>query len=115
MTDPTTKGASMAAENAAEASKDLEVARMGLLRSVEALSPIESPAELFQRIPRIVRELRQIEESLLLYRHTQQIESAGLEERLQEIDRQIADGVAPESSPVEDVVARLREHVETSH
>jgi len=62
----------------------------------------------------VARELQNIQESLLLYVHCQQLDEGGLVAQLEEIDQKLDAGGIPESSPVNDVVDRLRGSLKTS-
>lgn len=97
-----------------EAEANLERARLRLYDAASDLRPIDGPDDLVQRVRTVARELQDIQESLLLYVHCEQLESGDFNDRLQEIDAQLADGWVPPSAPVDDVIARLRASLSTS-
>lgn len=93
---------------------DLERARLRLYDAASELRPIDGPDDLAIRVRSVARELQNIQESLLLYVHCQQLESSGFSERLAKIDSDLAGGWVPESAPVNDVISRLRIGLQTS-
>lgn len=97
-----------------EAEGDLEKARLRLYDAASDLRPLHSPDDLAKRVRAVARELQDIQESLLLYVHCAQLEHDGLDETLAEIDKQLSTGWQPEGSPVEVVIARLRERLQAS-
>jgi hypothetical protein len=94
--------------DASDAAKDLEKTRLRIHDTASKLRPLENPDDLTKRVRAVVRELQDIQESLLLYVHCAQLEENDFEGTLEKIDKKLADGWVPESAPVEDVIDRLR-------
>lgn len=88
--------------------EDLARARLRLYDAASSLKPIDGPGDLAERVREVARELRDIQESLLLYVHCQQLEAGDFNDRLDAITVRLAEGWVPEGSPVDDVVERLR-------
>lgn len=88
--------------------RDLDGVRLRLLDAASELKPIDGPQELVGRAREVARQLRSIEEDLLLFVHCSSLEASDFEAQLDKIDAQLAGGWQPESAPVEDVVDRLR-------
>jgi hypothetical protein len=97
-----------------EAQADLHRARLRLYDAASELRPIDGPDDLVERVRAVARELQDIQESLLLYIHCEQLDSGEFTSKLEEVDKQLAAGWVPESAPVEDVIARLRANLKTS-
>ncbi len=91
-----------------EAENDLERARLRLYDAASDLRPIDGPDDLVKRVRSVARELQDIQESLLLYVHCEQLDAGKFGDQLAQIDEQLAEGWIPEGRPVEDVIAQLR-------
>ncbi len=87
---------------------DLDRARLRIFDAVSALKPIDGPTEIKARAQAVGQEIKRIQDDLLLYLHCVQLDELGFDDVLAEIDNELDAGVIPDSSPVEDVVARLR-------
>jgi hypothetical protein len=91
---------------------DVERVRLRLLKAADELRPIEGPTELHARLMAAAREVHSIQEALRLLLHVTALEETDFLAELDAIDEKLADGSwRPEGSKVEDVVARLAQHV----
>jgi len=97
-----------------DAGSDLDRARLRLYDAASELRPIDGPDDLVMRVRTVARELQDIQESLLLYVHCQQLDAGPFSDELASIDARLAEGWVPEGASVEDVIARLRASLDTS-
>ena len=91
----------------------IEHVRLRLMDAASDLRPppLPTPQELAERLMAVRHNLEEITGDLLLVLHVLQIENAGLQDQLRQVDEKLAEGWRPEASPVEDVVARLRKRI----
>lgn len=72
------------------------------------LQPLPTIEEMHARLARVAAELRQLAEDITLVAHVAELNQSGFIERVEQVEKDIANGWEPPSSPVEDVLARLR-------
>lgn len=83
--------------------------RLRLLDAAADLTPIDGPVELHDRLQAVAQEIFEIQEAIRLLVHVTELEESEFLSTLTEIDDRLGEGWQPESSPVADVVKRLRE------
>lgn len=94
--------------------RSLDRLRLRLVDATAHLSPqgreLSGPlgADLHDRVAAVMEELAAIQRDLSALHQVSHVEETGLSEWLEELDLKLANGWEPESSPVDEVVARLR-------
>ena len=94
-----------------DAQQRLDRLRLRLVDAAADLRPVPLPSleDLATRVHAVAAELDAIMRELPLVVHVSRLEEGGLREQLAELDTQLAEGWVPSGSPVEDVVASLRQ------
>jgi hypothetical protein len=88
--------------------QDLEALRTRLHAAELNLGPVDGSAQLAERLHDVARELESIHRDIRLILHLVELEESDFEETIAGITKNLADGWKPDSSPVSEVVARLR-------